>query len=103
MGRHLMRSERRPAKAKMNSKITSLSTLELLEARRDAQYREAEEYFDEALDGKWIWMAGKPVWQSSVDHGGVPERAIDENANTLWQGQSCTHTKREDNAWWKVD
>ncbi|OSY87872.1 hypothetical protein WH52_07465, partial [Tenacibaculum holothuriorum] len=43
--------------------------------------------------------------QSSIDYGGVPERAIDgtTNGNYFGSPQSTTHTNTEDNPWWQVD
>ena len=41
--------------------------------------------------------------QSSIDYGGVPERAIDGNTNGEWSGGSVTHTAFEDQPWWQVD
>jgi hypothetical protein len=46
---------------------------------------------------------GKPTWQSSTDKGGESSRAVDGNANPVYRGASCTHTKIELNAWWAVD
>ena len=46
---------------------------------------------------------GKPTKQSSVAHGGVPQRAVDGNVNSHWNGRSCTHTQRQRQPWWRVD
>ncbi len=41
--------------------------------------------------------------QSSTDHGGVAERAIDGNTSGIWGNASVTHTYTETNPWWEVD
>jgi hypothetical protein len=46
---------------------------------------------------------GKPTSQSSKSHGGHSSRAVDGNARTDWGGNSCTHTKTQNNPWWRVD
>jgi len=49
-------------------------------------------------------LSGKVATQSSVAHGGAASRAIDGNANTMWNGASCTHTDAGNtNGWWQVD
>jgi len=45
---------------------------------------------------------GKPVAQSSVCHGGHPERAVDGNKNGHWGGRSVTHTCYDAGNWWEV-
>ncbi len=45
----------------------------------------------------------KPAYQSAVLHEGVPGRAVDGNANTLYGSNSCTHTPNSNNPWWAVD
>ena len=46
----------------------------------------------------------KSAWQSSVDAGGVPSRAVDGDKNSRWPAHSCTHTSNhESNPWWMVD
>ncbi len=49
---------------------------------------------------------GKPAFQSTVDHGAVPARAVDGNTNHDWGARSITHTdERYKNVpqWWEVD
>lgn len=49
---------------------------------------------------------GKATSQSSVGAGGVPERAVDGNANHDWGGRSITHTnegQKNRPQWWEVD
>ncbi|MGH3384724.1 MAG: alpha-L-fucosidase [Nocardioidaceae bacterium] len=47
---------------------------------------------------------GKPVSQSSLGWGGVPERAVDGNTDGRYGGNSVTHTAEPSNeAWWQVD
>ncbi|XP_033126065.1 uncharacterized protein LOC117124048 [Anneissia japonica] len=49
-------------------------------------------------------LQGKPASQSSVAHGGQPERAIDGNTDSEYSsGGSCIHTAIENFNWWKVD
>ena len=43
------------------------------------------------------------VAQSSVAHGGVASRAVDNNIDTSWGGGSVTHTNEESGPWWMVD
>ncbi|XP_072033346.1 uncharacterized protein [Amphiura filiformis] len=47
-------------------------------------------------------MKGKAE-QSSLAHGGKPDRAIDGKTDGEWGKNSCTHTKSEKGAWWSVD
>jgi len=28
---------------------------------------------------------------------------VDGNSSTSWHGKSCTHTKKENTPWWRVD
>ena len=46
---------------------------------------------------------GKQTNQSSVSFGGVSSRAVDGISNTDYYANSCTHTDREYNPWWRVD
>ncbi|MGJ8672285.1 galactose-binding domain-containing protein [Rubritalea sp.] len=46
---------------------------------------------------------GQSVTQSSTDHEGVAERAVDGNTDGDWADGSVTHTESEANAWWEVD
>lgn len=52
---------------------------------------------------KRLLLKNKPTKQSSTDQGGASERAIDGNRESKYAGKSCTHTKRENRAWWQVD
>ena len=57
------------------------------------------------IDGLGLLSFRKPTKQSSLDHGGIPSRAVDGNINGNWGGKSVTHTrhgKGQDN-WWQVD
>jgi hypothetical protein len=47
--------------------------------------------------------AGKPASQSSTDFGGVASRAVDDNTNGNWGGNSVTHTALQAQPWWQVD
>ena len=47
--------------------------------------------------------AGRPVSQSSLAVGGLPERAVDGNTNGVYSAGSVTHTGLNTNAWWQVD
>lgn len=46
---------------------------------------------------------GMPASQSSEDADGAPSRAVDGKTDGKYSMNSCTHTKTESNAWWKVD
>merc|ERR1712022_90320 len=46
---------------------------------------------------------GKPTRQSSTGWGGSSKRAVDGNTNQRFGGRSCTHTRKNKKAWWKVD
>ena len=50
-------------------------------------------------------LKDKPVTvtQSSEDAGGSPSRAVDGNTDGNYGGNSCTHTRNDDQAWWRVD
>ncbi|WP_282124539.1 T9SS type A sorting domain-containing protein [Algibacter mikhailovii] len=41
--------------------------------------------------------------QSTTDHGGSANRAIDENTSGVWSNNSVTHTSVEANPWWQVE
>lgn len=45
---------------------------------------------------------GRPATQSSVTHGGVPERAVDGNLDGDYTHGSVTATTFEQGAWWRV-
>jgi alpha-L-fucosidase 2 len=45
----------------------------------------------------------KPVAQSSLNAGGVPERAVDGDTSGVWGNGSVTHTAEEAQPWWQVD
>ena len=46
---------------------------------------------------------GKQTDQSSVNFDGVSSRAVDGISNTDYYANSCTHTDKELNSWWRVD
>ena len=47
---------------------------------------------------------GKPSMQSSTGPwGGVASRGNDGNANSNWNGKSCTATSKQRRPWWRVD
>ncbi len=47
---------------------------------------------------------GKPCTQSSLGHGGTPERAVDGDANGDWMAGKSTHTiENKLDPWWEVD
>ena len=46
---------------------------------------------------------GKQTNQSSVEFGGVSSRAVDGISNADYYANSCTHTGKELNPWWRVD
>ena len=48
-------------------------------------------------------VRGKQTNQSSTEYFGVSKRAIDGNKNPYYPSKSCTHTKKETQAWWSVD
>ncbi|KAF3855677.1 hypothetical protein F7725_016400 [Dissostichus mawsoni] len=58
-----------------------------------------EEYLDTLLD---IAKGGK-VTQSSIAFNGNPERAVDGNLASVYNQNSCTHTKKQRNPWWRLD
>jgi hypothetical protein len=45
----------------------------------------------------------KKANQISTAHGGRASRAVDGNTNGRYASRSCTHTRRQANAWWSVD
>ena len=45
----------------------------------------------------------RPTTQSSTCCHGASSRAVDGNKNTQWRGNSCTHTHKQNNPWWRVD
>ena len=40
--------------------------------------------------------------QSSTNHGGEAEHAIDGNSDPVWTHWSCTHTTPEKKPWWRL-
>jgi len=46
---------------------------------------------------------GKPASQIDVGYGGVASRAVDGNTDTSFGAESCTHTNKKQDPWWKVD
>ena len=46
---------------------------------------------------------GRPTKQSSEGWGGNSARAVDGNREGKWWGRSCTHTRRQNGPWWRVD
>ena len=49
------------------------------------------------------YAVGKPATQSSLNAGGVAERAVDGDTSGVWQNGSVTHTRAEPQPWWQVD
>ncbi|XP_022792631.1 uncharacterized protein LOC111331727 [Stylophora pistillata] len=45
----------------------------------------------------------KTTEQSSTAHGGFSSRAVDENYSAFYNDKSCTHTRKEQDPWWRVD
>ncbi|GMH44734.1 hypothetical protein BSKO_12686 [Bryopsis sp. KO-2023] len=46
----------------------------------------------------------KTVRQSSTAYGGIAQRAVDGNANSIWAAKTCTHTGLAPKpVWWQVD
>ncbi|XP_040900521.1 uncharacterized protein LOC121186009 isoform X3 [Toxotes jaculatrix] len=46
---------------------------------------------------------GGQVAQSSLHSNAIPQRAIDGNRASNWAQGSCTHTKNDQNPWWRLD
>jgi len=46
---------------------------------------------------------GRPAAQSSIEYGGAAERAVDGRTDGIFSHGSCTHTKSDENPWWRVD
>lgn len=46
---------------------------------------------------------GKATTQSSTDHGGSANRAVDGNTSGIWGNGSITHTANSTQPWWQVD
>lgn len=127
--RQLLRTE------KKGPEDTDAEMLRMMQKRREAQENEAVEFFEFALQGKWLSMAqlgsnydgneinmvglsalqstdqckdqaeiGKDVECSDTYPPiGTANRAVDGNADNLWTGNSCTHTKYEFKPWWEVE
>ncbi|XP_033125204.1 fucolectin-1-like isoform X2 [Anneissia japonica] len=45
----------------------------------------------------------KPVTQSTLYSGGIPEKAVDGNYATRWIDGSCIHTVLDTPSWWMLD
>ena len=45
----------------------------------------------------------KSTAQSSTNSNGFSSRAVDEVLGPYYNSKSCTHTKKEQNPWWRVD
>ena len=54
-----------------------------------------------ADDGENLAFKGEAT-ASSDSHGGVASRAVDGDTDGIWNGGSCTHTRHENNPWFKV-
>lgn len=48
-------------------------------------------------------MGGGTASQSTTGSGGIASRAIDNNTNGLWSGNSVTHTDSSSANWWEVE
>ena len=46
---------------------------------------------------------GKQTNQINTNHGGLSTLGVDGNSATNYNRRSCTHTMRENKAWWRVD
>jgi len=46
---------------------------------------------------------GKPVMQSSTNQSGIAQRAVDGNTAQDFNKQSCTHTGKQFEPWWRID
>ena len=46
---------------------------------------------------------GRPASQSSIGWGGNEMRGVDGDHNSVWGGNSCTHTQNGPEEWWQVD
>lgn len=46
---------------------------------------------------------GKSTTQSSTDHGGSDNRAVDGDTSGNWSSGTITHTASENQPWWQVD
>ena len=46
---------------------------------------------------------GGKVTQSSIASKGYPERAVDGNLASVYYQNSCTHTRKQRNPWWRLD
>lgn len=58
---------------------------------------------EEAGDSLVNLALGKPATQSSDEHGGVAQRAVDGNTSGHWGDGSVTHTGSDLYSWWEVD
>jgi len=45
----------------------------------------------------------KPATQIDTGYGGVASRAVDGNTESSFGHESCTHTNKKQDPWWKVD
>merc|ERR550537_940056 len=52
---------------------------------------------------QWIDMTKFKATQSSTMHNAQAWLAIDGSTNAQWDAGSCTHTRLNSPAWWKVD
>ena len=46
---------------------------------------------------------GKNTTQSSTELGGHSRHAVDGNNASNWEKGSCTHTRKTNSSWWRVD
>lgn len=60
------------------------------------------QYLPDSVQLQNVAIGGEAT-QSSVSHGGYPNRAIDGNTNGNWFGNSVTHTLSQATPWWQVD
>ncbi|KAF3855678.1 hypothetical protein F7725_016401 [Dissostichus mawsoni] len=55
------------------------------------------------INGTFDIAKGGKVTQSSIAFNGNPERAVDGNLASVYNQNSCTHTKKQRNPWWRLD
>ncbi|XP_070534538.1 uncharacterized protein [Ptychodera flava] len=66
-------------------------------------YKKDDSQGEEEEPGEKNLAILKEATQSSLFGTGVASNAVDGRKNSAWVDKSCTHTLKDDEAWWKVD
>ena len=81
----------------------SLTEVDIVSSEISTEVVNDDPVNDIPTDGSVNLAQGRPVSQSSTNHGGAASRAVDGNTDAVWRNGSVTHTATENQPWWQVD